>query len=116
MFQQLRTVIYHVADLAAAKDWYTKVTGVPPYFDEPFYAGFSINGFELGLDPDLTQVVPGNQSVAYWSVANAREAVDHLLLHGASLLQDVTNVGGPIHVAVVQDPFGNAIGVIEGAG
>lgn len=115
MFQKLRTVIYHVADLQAAKDWYTKATGAEPYFDEPFYVGFDINGFELGLDPDMTGVMPGNHSVSYWAVTSAREAVDKLLSVGATLVQEVTNVGGPMQVAVVADPFGNHIGVIEGA-
>ena len=44
MLQKLRTVIYHVADLPAAKEWYIKATGIQPYFDEPFYVGFDING------------------------------------------------------------------------
>jgi hypothetical protein len=37
MLKKLRTVIYHAADLAAAKEWYSKATGLQPYFDEPFY-------------------------------------------------------------------------------
>ena len=40
MLQKLRTVIYHTNDLAAAKDWYTSLTGKEPYFDEVFYVGF----------------------------------------------------------------------------
>ena len=56
MLQKLRTIIYHCEDLAAAKEWYTRVTGIQPYFDEPFYVGFNINGFELGLDPDMEGV------------------------------------------------------------
>ena len=115
MLQKLRTIIYHCEDLAAAKEWYTRVTGIQPYFDEPFYVGFNINGFELGLDPDMEGVQVGNHTVAYWQVASAREAVDHFLAAGASLVQNVTNVGGPIQVAVLADPFGNHIGVIEGA-
>ena len=47
MFNKLRTVIYHVDDLEEAKKWYKEITGVEPYFDEPFYVGFDINGFEL---------------------------------------------------------------------
>ena len=58
MFKKLRTVIYHVDDLQKAKEWYTKITGVSPYFDESFYTGFNISGCELGLDPDLTGI-PG---------------------------------------------------------
>ena len=47
----LRTCIYPVPDLAAAKAWYARAFGVEPYFDEPFYVGFEIGGYELGLIP-----------------------------------------------------------------
>ncbi len=115
MLQKLRTVIYHVADLAAAKDWYVKATGIQPYFDEPFYVGFDINGCELGLDPSMENVLPGNHTESFWAVESAKVSVEKWLSLGATLVQDVTNVGGPIHVAVVSDPFGNHIGFIEGA-
>ena len=36
MFLGLRTAIYPVADLAAAKDWYVQMLGQQPYFDQPF--------------------------------------------------------------------------------
>ena len=68
MFKKLRTVIYYVADLQKAKEWYTEITGITPYFDEPFYAGFNINGCELGLDPDMAGVTRGNHNFVYWSV------------------------------------------------
>ena len=115
MLKGLRTVIYHVRDLQAAKEWYTRATGVAPYFDEPFYVGFDINGFELGLDPDWTAVDEGNQSIAYWSVENTDKAVQHFVDLGAKTVQARTNVGGDIYVAIVKDPFGNCIGLIEGA-
>jgi predicted enzyme related to lactoylglutathione lyase len=115
MFKKLRTVIYHVNDIAAARDWYTRATGMEPYFDEPFYVGFDIHGFELGLDPDTTQSVPGNQSVSYWAVDDAETASQKLVGLGGKLIQPRTNVGGEIHVAIVEDPFGNHIGMIEGA-
>ena len=53
MFLGLRTVVYKVSDLGRAKAWYTKVLGIEPYFDEPFYVGFNVGGYELGLDPDI---------------------------------------------------------------
>lgn len=115
MLQKLRTVIYHVDDLAAAKAWYIKVTGIQPYFDEPFYVGFDINGCELGLDPSMNNVLPGNHTESYWAVESAAEATKKFLYAGATLVQDVTNVGGSIQVAIVADPFGNHIGFIEGA-
>src|SRR5438552_6790905 len=48
----LRTLIYPVTDLDAAKAWFTELVGFGPYFDEPFFVGFSVGGYELGLLPD----------------------------------------------------------------
>jgi len=115
VFKNLRTVIYKVADLATAKEWYINITGRHPYFDQPFYVGFDINGCELGLDPDMSGAVPGNQSVAYWAVDSVADVLKIWSENGADIVQPRTNVGGDIHVAVVKDPFGNHIGIIEGA-
>ena len=115
MFKTLRTVIYKVSDLAAAKAWYSNLTGLQPYFDQPFYVGFDINGCELGLDPDMTGVQTGNQAVSYWAVDSVDEALKRLTAANAVVVQPKTNVGGPIQVAIVQDPFGNTLGIIEGA-
>ncbi|MET0392447.1 MAG: VOC family protein [Chitinophagaceae bacterium] len=115
MFKKLRTVIYHVNDLAAAREWYIRASGIQPYFDEPFYVGFDIGGYELGLDPDMTGVQAGNHAVAYWAVDDAAAALEQLVAIGAKPVQQRTNVGGRIHVAIAEDPFGNHIGLIEGA-
>jgi predicted enzyme related to lactoylglutathione lyase len=115
MFKKLRTVIYHVNDLPQAKEWYIKAAGIQPYFDEPFYVGFDINGFELGLDPDTSTIIAGNQTISYWQVDDVTKTIDHLLSLKGILMQPKTNVGGDINVAVVSDPFGNHIGLIEGA-
>ena len=47
MFEGLRTVIYFVSDIHKAKAWYTELLGKEPYFDEPFYIGFNVGGYEL---------------------------------------------------------------------
>lgn len=115
MFKKLRTVVYHVSDLQKAKEWYTELTGIAPYFDEPFYVGFDINGCELGLDPDMTGVTKGNHSFVYWSVDDIESSFKKLLDKGAIAVQPVTAVGGNIKVAAVNDLWGNAVGLIEGA-
>lgn len=115
MFNKLRTVIYHVNDLHAAKEWYTKATGIEPYFDEPFYVGFDINGFELGLDPNMNGIEQGNHHVAYWHVDDIKSAVDKLVALQGTIVSPIANVGGTIEVATVADPFGNRIGLITGA-
>jgi len=76
MLKKLRTVIYHVADLQKAKEWYIKATGLQPYFDEPFYVGFDINGCELGLDPSMENVKEGNHTESFRAVEEAQQAVD----------------------------------------
>lgn len=110
----LRTVVYHVPTLERAKSWYADAFGVAPYFDEPFYVGFNIGGYELGLDPDTSRVGPGvGGAVAYWGVEDADEALKHFLDIGATLRSEVREVGEGIRVATVADPFGNLIGLIE---
>ncbi|HMP01871.1 MAG TPA: VOC family protein [Gemmatales bacterium] len=111
MILGLRTAIYPAPDLAAGKAWYAKVLGKGPHFDEPFYVGFDVGGFELGLVPDAT---PGaNGARVYWGVASAADALAALLAHGATEHEPVTDVGGGIKVAAVRDPFGNVFGIIE---
>lgn len=111
MILGLRTVIYPAPELAKARQWYSDVLGVQPYFDQPFYVGFSVGGFELGLVPDAIPGTTGPQ--ALWGVVNAEQAVARLLSLGAVELEPVTEVGEGIKVAAVQDPFGNRLGLIE---
>jgi predicted enzyme related to lactoylglutathione lyase len=113
MFLGLRTVIYKVDDLDKAKAWYTSVLGLGPYFDEPFYVGYSIGGFELGLDPDMTKVTRGTGEVAYWGVEDAAAACSRLTELGVDEHEPLTEVGGGIKVATFKDPFGNIFGLIE---
>lgn len=114
MFKGLRTVIYHVEDLGEAKAWYRRVLGVEPYFDESFYVGFSVGGYELGLDPDTSETSPGEGStVAYWGVDDIDMARARLLEHGAAPRGVVQEVGNGVYVVTVEDPFGNVLGLIE---
>jgi predicted enzyme related to lactoylglutathione lyase len=113
-FQGLRTVLYHAPDLASAKAWYSRVLGIEPYFDQPFYVGFNVSDYELGLDPDPS-ATPGGRSgcVALWGVADAQSALTRLLSLGATARSGVQDVGDGIKVANVFDPFGNIFGIIE---
>lgn len=111
MILGLRTVIYPAPDLAAAKRWYSAVLGQPPYFDEPFYVGFAVGGFELGLLPGAQPGTTGSQ--ALWGVDQIESTFARLIELGATALEPVTEVGEGIKVAAVQDPFGNRLGIIE---
>lgn len=47
----LRTTIYKVNDIQKATEWYSKAFETNPYFNEPFYVGFNIKGYELDFNP-----------------------------------------------------------------
>jgi len=111
MFLGLRTAIYPVPNLSSAKLWYEQVLGIKPYFDQPYYVGFSVGGFELGLLPDGTPSTNGAQP--WWGVPDIKVEFARLLTLGATELQPVTEVGEGIKVAAVKDPFGNRLGIIE---
>jgi predicted enzyme related to lactoylglutathione lyase len=114
MVKGLGTVIYHVTDLNRAKAWYSAAFQQQPYFDEPFYVGFNIAGYELGLDPSETVTSAGRGgSVAYWRVAEIEAALQHFVSAGATVAAPIQDVGEGIKVATVADPFGNLIGVIQ---
>ena len=111
----LMTAIYPVPDIAAAKSWYAQAFDVDPYFDEPFYVGFDVGGYELGLIPSEPPLhEPGNRGVvAYWGVADADAAWKRVTAAGAVPLDPLKDVGEGIRVGLVQDPYGNVIGLIE---
>jgi predicted enzyme related to lactoylglutathione lyase len=114
MLKGLGTVIYHVPDLDRAKAWYARAFQQDPYFDQPFYVGFNIAGYELGLDPNpkAGSAGPGG-SVAYWRVDEIASAVKSFTDCGASIAAPIQDVGEGIKVATVADPFGNLIGLLE---
>ena len=111
MIHGLRTIKYPVADLARAKAWYAEVFGVAPYFDQPFYVGFAIGGFELGLVPDGEPGTAG--CTAYWGVDHIASEVARVAALGASVHHPIQDVGDGIKVAELLDPFGNLLGLIE---
>lgn len=112
-FLGLRTTIYKVSDINKAKAWYTKALGISPYFDEPFYVGFNVGGYELGLQPEENGSSSKSDGViTYWGVEDADESYKRLLGLGATSFEEPTNVGGAIVVAAVKDPWGNVFGVI----
>jgi lactoylglutathione lyase len=106
----LRTTIYKVASLKDAKEWYSKAFKTKPYFDEPFYVGFNIGGYELGLLPD--ESLKGDNVLSYWGVENIQEAYQELISLGAAEHEAPNNVGEDIMVATVKDPWENIIGII----
>jgi len=109
----LRTVVYKVNNLDEAKAWYSKAFGVQAYFDEAFYVGFNIGGYELGLLPDdQSKADKGEGVLAYWGVEDIGFVFNEMVNLGAEIHEKPTNVGGELMVASLKDPWGNIIGLI----
>ncbi|MBA3673893.1 MAG: VOC family protein [Chitinophagaceae bacterium] len=112
-FLGLRTAIYKVPDIEKAKRWYTEAFATSPYFDMPFYVGFNIAGYELGLQPDEKGGTDKSENVEmYWGVNDVENSYNRLLSLGASPHQPPQNVGDEIIVVTVKDPWKNIIGII----
>jgi len=105
----LRTVIYPVNDLDAARAWWTGFLGLDPYFVEPYYVGFEVAGYELGLLPDAD---PAEGAHVYWGVSDVAVTVDEAVAAGATLHSAPQDVGGGIVTALVTNPDGGIVGFI----
>lgn len=114
MTEGIKTIIYPVTDLASAKALFSKVLGVEPSMDEPYYVGFRVAGQDIGLDPHgHSRGMTG--PVAYWNVDDVTGSVKALLDAGAQEVEGVKDVGGGKLTAMVKDADGNVIGLIQPA-
>lgn len=111
MFQRIRTIVYSAQHLAAAKAFYTQALGQEPYFEEPYYVGFDVNGYELGLDPNAPAAGQAGP-ITYWRVTDVDAAHARLVALGAHVHEAVHDVGGGIRLGSVVAPCGNVVGVI----
>jgi len=112
MSDGVKTIIYPVTDIGSAKAVFTALLGVEPYMDQPYYVGFSAGGQDIGLDPN------GHRSgmtgpVAYWHVNDIAGSLKTIVEAGATVKQDVKDVGRGKLIAILTDPDGNAIGLLQ---
>lgn len=111
MILGLRTAVYAAPDLAAGKSWYSRVLECAPYYDQPYYVGFNVGGFELGLVPDGAPAASGVH--VHWGVEDIDAELSRLWDLGARVHEAAKDVGGGITVASVLDPFGNVFGLVQ---
>jgi hypothetical protein len=106
--QGLRSLIYPSSDVVTAKEWWADFLGFAPYFDEPFYVGFNVGGYELGIVASDVDGVP----TTYWAVDDVANAVADALSRGAVMREEPSDVGEGIIVASVLNPMGQIVGFI----
>jgi predicted enzyme related to lactoylglutathione lyase len=114
MTSGIKTVIYPVHDLTAAKALFTKALGAEPVMDEAYYVQYNVGGQEIGLDPNGHSKGMTGPAV-YWQVEDIKQSLQALLDSGATTHQDISDFGsgGRRLVASVKDADGNVVGLIQ---
>ena len=111
MTEGIKTIIFPVTDVAKAKALFSRLLGVEPYADQPYYVGFKVDGQDIGLDPN------GHRNgmtgpVAYLHVDDIESSLQVLLDAGGEAQGDVRHVGGR-RIVTVKDADGNPIGLLQ---
>lgn len=108
----IETIIYPVKDITRAKKMFSRLLDIETYVDEFYYVGYRIGNMEIGLDPN------GNKQgttgpIGYYRVDDIRKSLQLLTDAGATIFQDVKDVGGGKLIASAKGPEGNVIGLIQ---
>jgi predicted enzyme related to lactoylglutathione lyase len=105
------SVIYTVSNLATAKAVHGAVLGVAPHTDQPYYVGFNVGGFEIGLvpqTPETGKVAP----LGYVQVDDIDTVLGDVEAAGATVIDHPHDVGGGTRLATVADENGNVLGLL----
>ncbi len=106
MSTTIRSLVIPVTDLDATKAVYTALLGAP-HTDEPYYVGYNVEGFEVGLNP----AGQGGGPVAFADVDDLDATRETLLAAGATERDAPRQVAPEARVCVLADPDGNPIGL-----
>ena len=126
MLRGFATVSFYAADMQAARDWYSELLGIEPYFavpdfENPGYLEYRFGDFqcELGIiDAKYArhQVTDGPAgAIIHWHVDDLEATLERLLSLGATEIEPITERGNSpgFRTASVTDPFGNVIGIMN---
>lgn len=106
MSATIRSLVIPVSDLDAAKAIYAALLGAP-HTDQPYYVGYTIDGFEVALAPGDVAGGP----VAYTDVEDLDATRVTLLAAGATERSAPRQVAPEARVCVLADTDGNPIGL-----
>ncbi|GAB4145789.1 MAG: VOC family protein [Patescibacteria group bacterium] len=105
MSKKLNILVYPAHNIEAAKAFYNIYLGVGPYVDSPYYVGYRLGDFEIGLDPNA---VTG--PIAYIDVEDIKSEIEALTAVGGEVIQDPQDVGNGLLIAKIKEVNGNVVG------
>jgi predicted enzyme related to lactoylglutathione lyase len=110
-----QSIVFPVRDAEQAKAVFRALLNTEPHTDQPYYIGFNVGGFEIGLDPNgHSKGLTG--PVTYWKVDDVKSRLRALVDAGATIQMEPTEVGGGTTIAVAKDADGNPVGLIQQTG
>src|SRR3954447_21161389 len=77
MSDGIKTIIFPVRDIEAAKGIFTELVGAEPYADMPYYVGYRIGEQEIGLDPNGHKTGMTGP-IGYWEVDDIKAVIQTL--------------------------------------
>ena len=114
MNKGIKTILYLVKDTAEAKALYTKLLGVEPYVDSPYYVGYKFGDQQIGLAPNPYGLKSGmNGPIALQHVSDIKQSLKLIVDAGGKELEPIKDVGGGMLVASATDADGNLIGLTQ---
>ncbi len=112
MLNGIASVIFPTSNLEVDKAFWQAALGITPYFDQPFYVGFTVDGCEPGLDPNAAQ--DGlTYPISYWTTTDIHASRTALLATGALVHRDIKFVGDGVLVITMKDISGNIFGLLQ---
>jgi predicted enzyme related to lactoylglutathione lyase len=120
----MATVNFWAAEMKAARDWYSELFGIDPYFqrpdaENPAYIEFRLGDYqhEFGIIDSkwapngAGSGTPGG-AIIHWHVDDINAVWEKLLAAGATPYDLITERGSGFTTASVVDPFGNVLGIM----
>lgn len=124
LLRGIATISFWTDNMEAAKQWYTELLGLAPYFErpgpdgKPAYIEFRLGDYqhELGIihrnyAPKGAAAGPGG-AVVYWHVDDVAAALEKVKSLGATEYEPLTLREAGFITASVLDPFGNILGLM----
>jgi predicted enzyme related to lactoylglutathione lyase len=117
------TISFWADDIKAAREWYSELLGIEPYFQRPdakhpAYIEFRIGDYEneLGIidnsyAPKGAKTGPAG-SVIFWHVDDIETTLKKVKKMGAKEYEPLTKREAGFVTASVVDPFGNILGLM----
>jgi predicted enzyme related to lactoylglutathione lyase len=124
VFRGFATVSFFADDVAAARDWYSDLFGLEPYFVRPEEGPAAYVEFRVGDHQDEFGIIDRrfaphpaapapSGAVLFWHVDDVEAVLDRLLAMGATTHEPLTPREAGFVTASVVDPFGNILGVMH---